>query len=352
MHTSLCVFSGERPYNCGACGQRYTQGHLLKSHIRSRHAGNMEYYNLEKKSDSTRGRKSLDAKHDLSGATPLQKQEKINSLVAQLEQQKINQMMSSPMSQFMSSMSYINSLRPLMAAPLALTGSMMAGPPMFTVRAIQNGIGNGTIGSNMLPVSQGLSLMGSHVPQAINHTVPQLDMAGIKLPVKTPEIINGPYQSHPSPPHLQPIHIKPIAPTAQLTELPDDYNAPQDLSTKKSPPREIIQNEDNHRDLCLPKSPCDTRVYQPQRVINYVEPKMRHVRVNGKSLKRPCEDDGCTHAKKLHDLRRNIVRMLSVLTPDLSIENGLNYNSDQVDELLHEVIYSNMDDMDEYSRKT
>ena len=58
------MLAGERPYHCGACGQRYTQGHLLKSHIRSRHAGNMQFYNLDKKSESTRGRKSLDMKHD------------------------------------------------------------------------------------------------------------------------------------------------------------------------------------------------------------------------------------------------------------------------------------------------
>ena len=45
--------------------------------------------------------------------------------------------------------------------------------------------------------------------------------------------------------------------------------------------------------------------------------------------------------------------MLSVLTPDLSMDAGLNYDSDQVDELLHEVIYSNMEDiMDDSSRKT
>lgn len=62
--------TGERPYHCGACGQRYTQGHLLKSHIRSRHAGNLRFYNLDKRSDSTRGRKSLDFKHDIYLSLP------------------------------------------------------------------------------------------------------------------------------------------------------------------------------------------------------------------------------------------------------------------------------------------
>ena len=57
--------------------------------------------------------------------------------------------------------------------------------------------------------------------------------------------------------------------------------------------------------------------------------------------KHACDAD-CSHAKKLRSLRRNIVRMLSVLTPDIAIESGLDVNTDQVDDLLHEVIYSNM----------
>ena len=51
--------AGERPYHCGACGQRYTQGHLLKAHIRSRHGAEMAYYNMDKRSDGVRCRRSL-----------------------------------------------------------------------------------------------------------------------------------------------------------------------------------------------------------------------------------------------------------------------------------------------------
>lgn len=43
---------------------------MLKSHIRSRHAGNLRFYNLDKRSDSTRGRKSLDFKHDIYVSLP------------------------------------------------------------------------------------------------------------------------------------------------------------------------------------------------------------------------------------------------------------------------------------------
>ena len=54
-----CCVTGERPYHCGACGQRYTQGHLLKAHIRSRHGAEMAYYNMDKRSDGVRCRRSL-----------------------------------------------------------------------------------------------------------------------------------------------------------------------------------------------------------------------------------------------------------------------------------------------------
>jgi len=58
---TVLVYSGERPYHCGACGQRYTQGHLLKAHIRSRHGSEMAYYNMDKRSDGVRCRRALNA---------------------------------------------------------------------------------------------------------------------------------------------------------------------------------------------------------------------------------------------------------------------------------------------------
>lgn len=54
--------TGERPYHCGACGQRYTQGHLLKAHIRSRHGADMRFYNMDKRTDGMRCRRLLGAK--------------------------------------------------------------------------------------------------------------------------------------------------------------------------------------------------------------------------------------------------------------------------------------------------
>jgi hypothetical protein len=61
VNAASFVHAGERPYHCGACGQRYTQGHLLKAHIRSRHGSEMAYYNMDKRSDGVRCRRALNA---------------------------------------------------------------------------------------------------------------------------------------------------------------------------------------------------------------------------------------------------------------------------------------------------
>ena len=63
-----------------------------------------------------------------------------------------------------------------------------------------------------------------------------------------------------------------------------------------------------------------------------------------------CGNGDCTHAQKLHNLRKNIVRILNVLTPDMSIEDGLDYRTDQVDQLLYDVIYCSMDEIENGSK--
>lgn len=86
----LC-FVGERPYHCGACGQRYTQGHLLKAHIRSRHGAEMAYYNMDKRSDGVRCRRSLSTANRLDPSSaaglmnPGLKEDKIRFLLEAAE---------------------------------------------------------------------------------------------------------------------------------------------------------------------------------------------------------------------------------------------------------------------------
>ena len=70
-----------------------------------------------------------------------------------------------------------------------------------------------------------------------------------------------------------------------------------------------------------------------ERLVKYVE--------SGNADKELCGD--CSHAAKLRLLRKNVVRMLSILVPNLNFEEkGISADGDSVDELLHDVIESNM----------
>ena len=51
---------------------------------------------------------------------------------------------------------------------------------------------------------------------------------------------------------------------------------------------------------------------------------------------------GCPNYEKLRNLRRNVVRLLTVLVPDLDLSRAdLDCDSENVDNLLHEVISTN-----------
>ena len=55
--------------------------------------------------------------------------------------------------------------------------------------------------------------------------------------------------------------------------------------------------------------------------------------------------NNCLHGDKLRMLRMNVVRMLSILVPNLNFEEkGISADSDSVDELLQDVIESNIHD--------
>ena len=323
----------------------------------------MEFYNLDKKGESTRGRKSLDTKLDPASLVQ-QKQEKINSLVAQIERQKMNQMMAGnpSMASFLNASMppYMNSLRPFMASPLALTNSILGGPRLFAIGNMQS------MANTMIPIQAGLPML--------NHSSMHLSMensGGIKVPLKVPEV-PSPISFHESG-------------GPKITVIDDAI--PQDLTTKKSPsmrspplrspplrsPSSVLKevngaasgngynkhhyyhHEDMDGDFGVMKnhhipnpSPLGLdeiptkEEFPPKRIID--EKKAAEIE---KAIDFTCNGTNhknCDHALKLRALRKNIVRMLSVLTPDLGVENALDYDSDQVDELLHEVIYSNIDD--------
>ena len=349
----------------------------------------MEFYNLEKKSESTRGRKSLDMKHEmLLGGS--QKQDKISALLQAVGSQsspprqppipqKFGNLLSPTMSMsnYMNNMSpFFNQLRPMMA-PL---GNNLLGPRFFTLGGMPNGLTAPP--GQMLPVSlqQSLNMLnGQNLVTPMGLTNPKKeqispsmpDSNGIKIPLKIPEVQ--------SPPSYPPASASSQMPSAVKTE---DVGLPQDLTTKRpdsreslSPPRlstgeslnlsssrstpvskEPVRDEEPE-DLSNPKLPPMVRESSPHEplaaevvpVVPEVRPPPQPTMVktspaHGHTAEETCNGCDCQHLLQLKTLRRNVFRMLSVFTPDLSRDDSINFETDEVDELLHEVIYSNIDD--------
>lgn len=248
---------------------------------------------------------------------------------------------------------------------------MMGGPRLFTIGNMQN------MQNSMIPIQAGLSMLG--------HNALSMSMeggGGIKVPLKVPEV--------PSP-----ISFHHEAGGPKITVIDDSI--PQDLTTKKTPPL----RSPPLRSPTSAKSPSsvlrevngattpnnnfnNSRFYNNFHKEEHMEDIKAHFNSSAASPTHSMEDDlgtmremkeeippahilddkkavekadkamdftcngtshkNCDHAEKLRALRKNIVRMLSVLTPDLGVENTLDYDSDQVDELLHEVIYSNIEE--------
>lgn len=390
------MFTGERPYHCGACGQRYTQGHLLKSHIRSRHGGNMEFYNLDKKSESTRGRKSLDMKHDPS-SHGLNKVDKISTLlqVAAANQQlrppqtaqaaKFGNLLAPPVSGLSP---FFGTMRPMMTPSLGLPNGLLTAPRFFPALG-------GLPGSNlqyslqaggMLPtMQQSLQMLANqnNITASMNFENARQSAADVmRAQQKMAELDSPPFfPAHtPSPPvQSQASSVSQLQHPSQREADEEDADAhmPQDLSTTKkmngptlrmdlvepqdlsggvlhqryekepgevvssmemaSEPEDLVmqntaslqQSEPSQNELCLHKTTApDLKKAAALLALNLKE----------------CRGANCLYARQLRNLRKNVLRMLSVFTPDLGVENGIDYETDTVDQLLHEVIYSNIDE--------
>ena len=388
----------------------------------------MELYNLEKKSDSTRGRKSLDMKHDPTPAsllnglgTPKTSSEKISSLVQQMEQQKMmqrnamNSLFNTNMSPFGSSLP-----RHMLPPGSPLVGgisTLLGGPPMFS---LQNMPKTGMAGSLFPGLQPGLatSLLQQQTAATTGVTttppgfalpsVPGQQYEGIKLPLKLEspekqqqmEVRSSPQRAYdtPSPasssppvqqaepqrtdvdepPRLLHKNEEPMMEDGKLDEMPQDLT----LAKHSPPPPPLIhrsalarrESTDSANEIYTYSSvirdeECSPMVDSPMSA-TYTEdsdaaptpPPMANWekatsemsrKITEKLLKASgtnCGNGDCTHAQKLHQLRKNIVRILNVLTPDMSIEDGLDYRTDQVDQLLYDVIYCSMDEIENGSK--
>lgn len=367
------LIAGERPYHCGACGQRYTQGHLLKSHIRSRHNGDMSLYNLDKKSDSTRGRKSLDSKHEMGVKTAdFKTNDKISEILAQ-NQQKLNDILNPPplprggalpslsipsMTSVLNSpfMSSLNSgIRPPMGMPpglgamsgLGQAAGMAPHPALGPTPMNPGGLLTtprfltmpGMMGSSMFPGFGGLgnmpmtSQVKSEQDAMNSANAQQLDAeaaaaaaaaaaTGLKIPLRVPDVTSP---------------EKAIAPSGG-GDTPEDLSVKRNEIRLREPPTEA-ERAAAQALKTLRESLVTEQGYESGMESPLVSDCKTKEEPNGK-VSLACNDD-CSHARKLHLLRKNVLRMLSVLTPDLNVENGVDSTSDQVDDLLHEVIYSN-----------
>ena len=261
---------------------------------------------------------------------------------------------------------YFSAIRPLMSTPML--HNMLPGPASVAAAShrflTMGGIGGG-LGNPLLPLP-GLPGLPQPAQMDMSHGNLMSSMpfgGGMKIPLKVPEV--------------------PIRSTGgvQIEEI-EDTSVPQDLSTKSpatvSSEAEVTGFSIRRNEVSSPKINRENRVENG--VVNGLEngaesdcaSSPEPVTENGyqtdetRSSATPIEikpssqsetmnlstkaiADYCTaycqHAKKLRLLRKSVVHMLSVLTPGLNMENGLDYDSDAVDELLHEVIYSNMDDV-------
>lgn len=357
----------------------------------------MELYNLEKKSDSTRGRKSLDMKHDL--LPPLPKQDKISSLLAAAAASSSPSQVpsKSPFGNIISpSMPpyplgpYFNNMRPgqspaaaaaaAMMNPMAALGGGLLTSPRFFLGGM-NGLPPlstpGLIPPSLLPSLPNTSM-------AITNSTPA---ASLKLPVKMPDLASA------SPSKLSPNKPQPAAfPASPLAAEADAM--PQDLSLKRepaTPPKSETPEDLRHQpstpppplaplpQSLLPSLPPSLHSLPPPVSLSYTTklddytataaammapivengtsiygssprsallpptPLLEGCMTTAAALAAHCKSKRCGHEEQLKKLRKNVLRMLSVLTPDIGIENDIDFETDQVDQLLYEVIYSNLD---------
>ena len=364
----------------------------------------MEFYNLDKKSESTRGRKSLDLKHDSPLAGP--KVDKISALLQAAAASNGNQRspVVPPMPKFgnllpppMTGFPYFGGLRPMMSPSMSLANSLLGGPRFFTIGGMgPNGMphpnptmlpGPGLPAMNTSPNS-GLNLStnmplistpgreGLHFKDEPKEEKPK--SGGIKVPVKVPDVnpegrrprIDDVAQDLtkkreerqsanredstraglPLEPEL-PVATSPSMQNGHSTSLftaeamygnregltNGHLSSPSPASTPTRPSESMSTSEDE-----LVKNGGVTP--EPDEAhYNFLQPAMM---VPGKCRhgNRSKAEEPCPHLKKLQNLRRKVFRMLSTFTPDLNEENGITNDGDEVDELLHEVIYSNIDE--------
>lgn len=330
--------TGERPYICGACGVQYSQSHSLKSHIINKHDSIMSYYIKEKRTRSPRGLGYL-ATQPIPGESPVFKMPASPMIPPpfpgtpnglQLAQQQLKHSPPFPNSH-----------------PASMPHSPVLSP---NYQPSPQQISPGNQPSHPMSPQQPL-----HRPPfpSFHHMLPDgMDIAQKSLELAKLGLMNfpfygKPFHGKPSPPfHMNGQHgqISPQyhnGPNLQPRQLISDQSIQpnggnqQQYHKSHNPLQEIHDNrhQDNTGAIDLRKKCTDEAL---------------DLAVSDKNVK--CAEDGtkcpnCLHLLKLKMLRMNVVRMLSILVPNLNFEEkGINAEGDSVDDLLRDVIESNIHD--------